>query len=112
MEKEKAIELITGRIKDEHHKHSYQKDWPEIAARKIYSQWSEYFQNEKDEKEIVENILQQIRSILKVPEKESIIDYAKKYHSIISEQKAKIAELEKEVQIKQTAIDALLDHEF
>ena len=30
----------------------------------------------------------------------------------LEEAKAKIAELEKEVQIKQTAIDALLDHEF
>ena len=30
----------------------------------------------------------------------------------LEDAKAKIAELEKEVQIKQTAIDALLDHEF
>jgi hypothetical protein len=42
----------------------------------------------------------------------NVMRYINSVEAIISEQKAKIAELEKEVQIKQTAIDALLDHEF
>lgn len=39
-------------------------------------------------------------------------EYTLSLRKELEEAKAKIAELEKEVQIKQTAIDALLDHEF
>lgn len=39
-------------------------------------------------------------------------EYTLSIRKELEEAKAKIAELEKEVQIKQTAIDALLDHEF
>lgn len=44
MQKEQAIALIKGRIKTEQEKHP-ELDWQEIAARKIYSQWSEYFKS-------------------------------------------------------------------
>lgn len=57
MEKQQAIALIKGRIIDEQLKHS-NLDWQEIAARKIYSQWFEYFENEKNEalKKLLQNI--------------------------------------------------------
>ena len=45
MQKEQEIALIKGRIIDEQRKHP-DLDWQEIAARKIYSQRSEYFEKE------------------------------------------------------------------
>ena len=46
MQKEQAIALIKGRIIDEQ-RNKPNLDWQEIAASKIYSQWSEYFEGEK-----------------------------------------------------------------
>ena len=43
LSKEETIRLIKGRIMDEHYKHT-SLDWAEIAACKLYSQWSEFFQ--------------------------------------------------------------------
>jgi hypothetical protein len=43
MEREQAINLIAGRIADEFRKHNKLNEWPEIAAKKLYDQWSEYF---------------------------------------------------------------------
>jgi len=43
MDKEQTIRLIRGRIMDEYHKHP-NLDWADIAARKLQSQWSEYFE--------------------------------------------------------------------
>jgi len=48
MDKEEAIKLIAGRISDEYRKHSNFL-WMDIAARKIYKQWFEYYQKEIDE---------------------------------------------------------------
>lgn len=45
MEKEEEINLIAGRISDEFRKHSHGlPDWPLIAASKLHSQWTEYFE--------------------------------------------------------------------
>jgi len=46
MEKDQAIALIKGRIMDEYRKHP-QLDWANIAARKLYEQWNEYFLDNK-----------------------------------------------------------------
>ncbi len=43
MDKEHVIALIKGRIEDEYRKHQNGLVWAEIAARKLYSQWSEFF---------------------------------------------------------------------
>lgn len=43
--KELQIKLIAGRIEDEYRKHST-LDWQQIAARKIHSQWFEYYTNQ------------------------------------------------------------------
>lgn len=44
---EEIIKLIAGRIHDEYRKHPT-LEWHEIAARKLYSQWKEYFDNQKE----------------------------------------------------------------
>jgi hypothetical protein len=46
MEKEQIISLIKGRIIDEYLKHP-KLDWAEIAARKLYSQWDEFYKAEQ-----------------------------------------------------------------
>ena len=48
MDKEEVIKLISDRISDEHRKHVH-STWMNIAARKIYTQWFEYYQKEIDE---------------------------------------------------------------
>ena len=45
---EEAIELIKGRIMDEYRKHQT-LDWSNIAARKIHSQWFEYYNQQNQE---------------------------------------------------------------
>ena len=45
---EEAIELISGRIMDEYRKHQ-SLDWAKIAARKIHSQWFEYYNQQNQE---------------------------------------------------------------
>lgn len=47
--KDGSIRLMSGRITDEYRKHGAHIDgWAEIAARKIYSQWSEFYQSESN----------------------------------------------------------------
>ena len=47
MSAEEVIKLISGRIIDEYRKHSSNiEEWPRIAAKKIHSQWFEFYQNE------------------------------------------------------------------
>ena len=48
MEKEEQIKLIAGRILDEYHKHK-QYEWQDIAARKIHSQWFDYYNQQTQE---------------------------------------------------------------
>ena len=48
MEKEEQIKLIAGRILDEYHKHK-QYEWQDIAARKIHSQWFDYYNQQNQE---------------------------------------------------------------
>ncbi len=50
MEKDQAIALIKGRIMDEYRKHP-QLDWADIAARKLYEQWNEYFKDNQSREE-------------------------------------------------------------
>lgn len=50
IDKEKAIELIAGRIDDEFKKHP-QLNWQKIAASKIHSQWFEQSQSALEEKQ-------------------------------------------------------------
>ncbi len=45
LQKDQAIALIKSRIMDEYRKHP-QLDWADIAARKLYEQWNEYFKSE------------------------------------------------------------------
>lgn len=45
--KEENINLIAGRIMDEYRKHPL-LDWNIIAARKIHSQWFEYYENQNN----------------------------------------------------------------
>lgn len=46
--KDEAIKLIAGRIIDEHRKYSQIETWPKITAEKLYNQWLEFFQSERD----------------------------------------------------------------
>lgn len=48
MNSEESIELIRCRIIDEYRKHP-DLDWAEIAARKLHSEWLEYFNKEKEQ---------------------------------------------------------------
>lgn len=47
MESNKIKDLIAGRILDEYHKHK-ELEWHKIAANKLYSQWKEFYESEKD----------------------------------------------------------------
>lgn len=47
---EEDIKLISGRIIDEHRKHSpYTDEWPLITAKKIHSQWFYYYNQQTKE---------------------------------------------------------------
>jgi len=63
MDKQTQINLIAGRIIDEHRKHSLRMpdEWHLIAASKIYSQWSEYYQT--NESITIEMLKQQINNM-------------------------------------------------
>lgn len=50
LDKDQAISLIKGRIMDEYRKHP-QLDWADIAARKLYEQWNEYFKANQSREE-------------------------------------------------------------
>lgn len=55
---EEAIELIKGRIMDEYRKHQT-LDWSNIAARKIHSQWFEYYNQQNQELQSKINLFDQ-----------------------------------------------------
>ena len=61
---EEKIALIKGRIENEYQKHQ-SLDWAQIAASKIYSEWSEFY-----EAQLIENNaeIDRLKSVIKIHE--------------------------------------------
>lgn len=96
---EQEISMIAGRIIDEYRKHSHSiSDWNLIAAKKLHSNWSEYYNAKlqqankeiEERKSIAEDyriMVRELQSQLKAKDEmlEKMADGIKKYKHISTE---------------------------